>query len=335
MQFILPALIFITVFLGIMVIYALLTEQRTRILSRMADMDRLAREQKSGEDADVREKDANWDKLLNKRLLDKTDRWLDRYYSGVGKKLEKAHLLYRPQEFLSLCAITAAFMGILTFLVLSLRSTGLNSLVIILLALLAGLVGFYAPNIYLSIIESRTKGRLNSQLGDLLMLLANYLRAGHSVGKAFDLASREVPDPLAGELKKFVKDVNVGNSLIGALTELEQRTGDEDLGLIITAIMIQHQVGGNLSEVLDSIHHTIRERVKLKGEVVALTAEGRISAWVLGLLPIAMLLFMSVGNPGFINVMFSEPLGIAMLVGAAVMEVIGVVIINKMVQIEI
>jgi len=334
MYLILVVLIFITVFLGVTVSYALLTERRSRIVSRLEDIDRLAREQQLNEAAAAREKDDNWDRLLNKRLLTNPP-LLDGYYRGVEKKLEKANLLFKPREFLLLCAVLAALMGVLSFLIMNIRYTALNQLIFIIVALLAALVGFMIPNVYLSIRETRARGFLNSQLGDLLMLLSNYLRAGHSVGRAIELVSGEVPDPLAGELKKFVKDINLGNTLVGALAELEQRTGDEDLGLIITAILIHHQVGGNLSEVLDSIHHTIRERISMKGEIRALTAEGRMSEVIMGILPVGMLVFMSISNPGFIGVMFSEPLGIVMLVTAALMEIIGIVITNKMVQIEI
>jgi len=141
--------------------------------------------------------------------------------------------------------------------------------------------------------------------------------------------------PISDEFLKVLRDNSLGKPMEEALENLSKRTDDEDLDMFITALLIQRQVGGNLAEVLDTISNTIRERVKLRGEIRSLTAQGRLSAAIISLLPFALALAISVLNPGYLNVLFTTLPGIIALVLAVVMELIGILMLIKLVNIEI
>jgi tight adherence protein B len=149
------------------------------------------------------------------------------------------------------------------------------------------------------------------------------------------LVSWELQSPLSDELKIFTKDMNLGASFTVALDDLEKRTKDEDLGLVITAIQINHQIGGNLAEILDNISFTIRERLRLKGEIKTLTAQGRMTAIVICLLPVGVALVISLMNPEFMSLLYTNPIGQGMLVLAMLMELVGILIIRKIIAIEV
>jgi tight adherence protein B len=261
---------------------------------------------------------------------------LDRYYSRIAAKLQKAHVLYRPREFFMLSLGTALFMVLLIFL---LSSTNYPSMYrgfgLVISVLFTGAIGFVIPNLYLSFRIGKLKKLLSSQVGDMILMLSNYLRAGHSFIRSIELVSKELSSPLADELKTFNKDMNMGSSLNTALEDLERRTQDQDLGLVLMAIQINYQIGGNLSEILDNINSTIRERIKLKAEINTLTAQGRMTAIIIGLLPVVVGLTISFLQPGFMSALFTDKIGQFMLAMAIVLEIIGIILIRKIVQIEV
>jgi tight adherence protein B len=141
--------------------------------------------------------------------------------------------------------------------------------------------------------------------------------------------------PISDEFLKVLRDNSLGKPMEEALENLSKRTDDEDLDMFITALLIQRQVGGNLAEVLDTISNTIRERVKLRGEIRSLTAQGRLSAFIISVLPVVLALAISVINPGYLNVLFTTLPGIIALVLAIAMELIGIFMLLKLVNIEI
>jgi len=171
-------------------------------------------------------------------------------------------------------------------------------------------------------------------LGDALGLVANSLRTGYGFMQALDMVSREMPAPIAPEFGRVLKEMNLGLSTEDAMSNLTTRVNSDDLNLVITAVLIQRQVGGNLAEVLDNIANTIRERVKLKGEVQTLTAQGRISGMIIGGLPFALGVFIYVINPGYMQVLFTNPMGKIVLGVAFVSQVFGMLIIRKIVDIK-
>ena len=175
----------------------------------------------------------------------------------------------------------------------------------------------------------------NRQLGDALIIIANSLRTGYSFMQAMDMVAREMKPPISSEFSRTVKEMNLGTTTEIALGNMAKRIDSEDLDLVFTAVLIQRQVGGNLSEVLDNIARTIRERVRIRGEIRTLTAQGRMSGLIVGLLPVAMGFVIYLLNPEYIRVLFSHPIGRLMLIAATVSQVIGIILIRRIVDIEI
>jgi tight adherence protein B len=153
--------------------------------------------------------------------------------------------------------------------------------------------------------------------------------------QAVEVASRELPQPICLEFKQLLKEVNLGVNAEQALESLTERVQSEDMKLVIMAVLIQRQIGGNLSEILDNISDTIRSRIKLKGEISVLTAQGKISGFIISMLPIALGFAIFAVNPTYIVVLFTEPIGMAMLGASVIMQLIGIFIIRKIIKIEV
>jgi tight adherence protein B len=168
-------------------------------------------------------------------------------------------------------------------------------------------VGFWLPRFWLG---RRKSGRLkafNGGLADTITLLANSLRAGSSFLQSVEMVVREAQPPISTEFARVIREVNLGLPLDDALMNLQRRMKSDDLDLMTTAIGIHHSVGGNLAEILDMIAYTIRERVRIKGEIRTLTAQQRMSGYVVGFLPVALVVLLSVVAPTFMDPMFKAP----------------------------
>jgi tight adherence protein B len=168
--------------------------------------------------------------------------------------------------------------------------------------------------------------------------MVNGLRAGYSTLQAMEAVSRELPKPISEEFHRVVQEMQLGISMEEALNHLLRRINSDDLDLVITAINVQREVGGNLAEILDVISYTIRERVRLKGQIAALTAQGRATAWVIAALPIILVILLFVLNPDYMTILF-EPetrgCGIPLMVLAGLMIVSGFIAVQKIVDIDI
>ncbi|MHB1419229.1 MAG: type II secretion system F family protein [Bacillota bacterium] len=197
-----------------------------------------------------------------------------------------------------------------------------------------GAVGFILPHLLLNMACNRRLHRFESQIGDSLVILANSLRAGFSFLQAMDMVSKEMPEPIAGEFARTLREMNLGATTEEAMMRMAARVGSGDLDLVVTAVLIQRQVGGNLSEVLNNISFTIRERNRIKGEIRTLTAQGRISGLVVGLLPFFLSVALFLVNRSYIMVLFTHPLGLLLLGGGLVSQCIGFLAIRKLVNIE-
>jgi tight adherence protein B len=203
-------------------------------------------------------------------------------------------------------------------------------------------IGFMLPRFWLG---RRKNGRLNAfnkQLPDTITLLANALRAGSSFLQAIELVVRESRPPISTEFGRVIREVNLGLPFEQALENMVRRVRSDDLELMATAISIQHTVGGNLAEILDSIAYTIRERVRIKGEIKTLTAQQRLSGYVVGFLPIGLAGFLFVAAPQFMEAMFLNPpdvlglpMGVVILIFGGFMMFIGFMMIRRIVDIEV
>ena len=203
------------------------------------------------------------------------------------------------------------------------------------IALAAGLAGVILGIIMLDISIKRRQKAFTNQLGDMLTMVANALRAGFSFMQAFELIAREMDAPIGREVQKVVNEVNVGVTLETALENMQKRVESPDFELVVTAVLIQRQVGGNLAQILDTISGTIQERVRMRREVMALTAQGRMSGIVLALLPVALGLFLTTVSPDYMRPLYEETAGRIAIAVAVVMEIIGFLVIRKIVDIKV
>lgn len=254
---------------------------------------------------------------------------LDGYKKKIQLELQRAHILLKPEEYITVSIILFFVLGTFMFV---LSSTSPFSIII---AIAGGLVGWILPSLYLKIkIKKRIK-ILNDQLNDAIVLISNSLKAGYSFFQAVDIVSKEMTGPMAEEFTQLQKEVNFGTTTEKALENLVNRVDSDDLELVVTAVLIQRQVGGNLSEVLDNISTTIRERIRIKGEVKTVTAQGRVSGLIISLLPPALGVILFLINRNHIMVLFTDPIGLAILGFSIFMEVIGIYFISRVVNIEV
>jgi tight adherence protein B len=258
--------------------------------------------------------------------------------ANLARDIARADLQLKPSEFLVIWA--GAVVGIpLGMLLLSpiVQAFG-NPLFL----LIGGFVGFMLPRFWLARRRNGRLGSFNKQLPDTITLLANALRAGSSFLQAVELVVRESRPPISTEFGRVIREVNLGLPFEQALENMVRRVRSDDLELMATAISIQHQVGGNLAEILDSIAYTIRERVRIKGEIRTLTAQQRLSGYVVAGLPIGLALFLFVAAPGFMEPMFANPpailglpAGVIILLIGGFMMFLGFLFIRKIVDIEV
>lgn len=202
-------------------------------------------------------------------------------------------------------------------------------------AILVVCISGFGTLVYLRMRVGRRSRRLNEGLTDMLTIITNSLRAGHSFVQAIHLVSQDMHGPIQEELSRIESEMQLGVGLEEALQRASERVGSEDFGLIVTAISIQRQVGGNLAEVLERISDTIRERVKLKREVKALTSQGRLSAGIFMFLPPGVGVILYIMNPSYIGILFTSPMGLAMLIGAALGQGVGYFFIRKIINVEL
>jgi len=258
--------------------------------------------------------------------------------ANLARDIARADLKLKVSEYLAIWG--ASIVGVpFIFLAFSIAIPALGSPI----ALLAGaLIGFLVPRLWLSRRKSSRLNAFNKQLPDTITLIANALRAGSSFLQAIELVVRESRPPISTEFARVIREVNLGLPFEQAMENMVRRVKSDDLELMATAISIQHTVGGNLAEILDSIAYTIRERVRIKGEIRTLTAQQRMSGYVVGFLPIGLAGFIFVAAPSFFEPMFDNPPGIAGLPAGVIimgfglfMMFIGFMIIRRIVDIEV
>ncbi len=204
-----------------------------------------------------------------------------------------------------------------------------------LMGMVFGIVGFFAPRIYVNIRRRRRLNAFNDQLADTIGLLANSLRSGFSIVQSMETVAQQLPAPISVEFHRVTQEIGLGLNYEEALLNMLRRVPSDDLDLMITAINIQGRVGGNMAEILDTIGHTIRERVRIKGEIRVLTAQQMISGYILTLLPVGLALVLYLLNKEYMGRMFRDPCGWIMIGTSVIMIVVGFLIIRKIVDIEV
>ncbi|WP_028104180.1 type II secretion system F family protein [Pseudoduganella violaceinigra] len=268
--------------------------------------------------------------MIKKRLLSETpvmQRLLLQMprVSQLDRLLEQSGMTWTVSDLLVLSLVSPVLVG---GLALFLRLP--------LLAILP-LMAFSVAIPLLLVVSAKGKrlAKVDQQLPDALDLIGRALRAGHAFPTALKMVGDEMNAPIADEFKTTFDEVNFGISMNDALMNLATRVPSTDLRYFVIAVMIQRETGGNLAELLDNISKIVRERIKLLGQIRVLSAEGRMSAWVLGLLPFAAALMIQITNPTFLAVLYTDPAGQKMVAGALTMMVLGVLAMRKIIRIRV
>ncbi|MCO5101073.1 MAG: type II secretion system F family protein [Burkholderiaceae bacterium] len=243
----------------------------------------------------------------------------------VEKMLQQAGIVMKTSRFL----FTTGLLIVSVFLVLLVLRQPLW------LAAMLGLGAALLPFLWLGAARQRRLKRIEAQLPDAVELIARALRAGHAFPTALQMVAEELPDPIGGEFVAAFEEVNYGLPISDAMLNLAARVPVEDLRFFAVAVVLQRETGGNLAEILDNIGKLIRERFKLYGTVRVLSAEGRMSAWVLTLLPFAAALMLNLASPGFMEVLWKDPAGAKLIMLALLAMACGVVWMWRIVKIRV
>lgn len=241
----------------------------------------------------------------------------------IDAALDRAGLVMRAGEYVALVVAVAVAAAVVLYLLMGVVGGALGLLVPIL-----------GSGAFLSFKASRRNSAFADQLGDALMIMAGSLRSGFGVGQAIDTVAEEMDDPIATEFRRAILETRLGRDMEDALDGIARRVQNEDFEWVVDAMRINRQVGGDLAQILDQVAETIRARNRLKRQVAALTAEGRMSALVLGVLPIGMGLILYSSNPDYMEPLFSRTIGWVMLGAAVGLLVAGALWLKKLIDIE-
>lgn len=256
--------------------------------------------------------------LLNNSLTDKSNDKIQHALRSAGVQMDN-------EEYIVLVIISTVFFGLAAGLILG----------HLLLIIPGAVIGYFIPRIWINIKRERRIRAFNDALPDMIMTIVGSLRAGYSFVQAMKTVAEESESPVREEVTIFLKETSYGITMQDALNNLKSRMSSKDLELMIQAILIQRQVGGNLSMVLEIIVKTIRERNEIDRHVRSLTAQGKLSGKVVGLLPVAIFVILSLINPEYMAPFFDGILGKVLLGAGVVMEIIGFIIMNKLAKIEV
>ena len=248
-----------------------------------------------------------------------------RHARGLDFKMQKAGIPLVGTEFLILLGISFLLTAVVAGLITRKWYIGIIMAVVVVMA----------EWIYVLLKTDRREAAFTNQMGDCLMMVANAMRAGFSFLQAMDLVSKEMEPPISDEFKHVMRDIGLGASVERALDDMDKRVGSPDFSLVVTAVLIQQQVGGDLAHILDTISDTIQDRIRMRREVRTLTSQGRMSGWVLAILPFGLGALISVMNPSYMEPLFTERVGQIAIGVAVVMVLIGFFVIQRIVDIDV
>ena len=319
---ILAVSLIIAILVFVMVVLLLEYRKRTkRAISRRmhyyaGDMEAL---EGTKDDRTIAEKFMDW--------LRETGQQMQKVRQGksLDLRMRKAGLSLLGTEFLILLVLSAALAFIVAYILL--QKVYVAALVAIFVMMMEW--------VYVLVRTQRREAAFRNQLGDCLTMVANAMRAGFSFLQAMDLIAKEMEPPISDEFKHVMRDISLGTSMERALEDMDKRVGSPDFSLVVTAVLIQQQVGGDLARILDTISETIQDRIRMRREVHTLTAQGRISGGVLAALPVGMCILLNVLSPGYLDPLFKERIGQMAVGGAIVLILIGFFIIQRIVDIEV
>jgi tight adherence protein B len=317
-------LVFVGVF-GVIVLIAAAsgtgaTEQTRAIMTRLESAIAVGKPEMADLVVDVRKND-----------LTSSIPWLDRYLSKleltprIRRFLNQANVKWTVGGLCLFCGICFLLPGYLVYL----RT---NS---ILFSILVGLITACGPILWVYQKRKHRMGKFEQGLPEAIDLIVSALRVGHSLNAALGLVARECPDPVCGEFRVAFDEMNYGLELKSALDNLITRVPLQDIKIVSTAILIQRESGGNLAEVLEKTSQVIRERFRLKRQVLTHTAQGRLTGWILTLLPVVLGMLLYMVNPDLMSMLWKKELGVKLLYAAGAMIIIGGMIIRKIVNMDV
>ena len=240
-------------------------------------------------------------------------------------KAQQANLPVTGQEYMMLVGGSALFI----FVLLAIATLQLSEP----LLFAVGWVVF--ASLYVQFKANRRMKQFSNQLGDAIAMMSNAIKSGFTFQQAMDIVAKEIKGPISEEFVRALNEIQLGVTLEEALEGICQRIKDDDFEMVAMSVVIQRQVGGNLSQILDTVGETIRDRIKLKGEIKSLTAEGVISGWAIGLLPVIVAAMCSAMNEEYFKPLQESGLGDMLLIGCIVSEVIGMLVIRWIINVKI
>ncbi len=284
-------------------------------------------DKKSGLTLQIRERKKERKSSLIKRAVDgvgKGSVQKKKLMDTIFNELILADIMLRPEEF---CLI---------WIVLTFVPAGLAALfqMGLMPAATLAVIGAFLPIVFIKIKKGNRIKAFEAQLGDTLIMMCNGLRSGFSFQQTMENVATDMPAPIGMEFGKVCNEIRYGATMEEALNNMVDRVKSPDLMLVVSAVLIQRTTGGNLSEILTTISQTIRDRIKIKGEISSITAQGRMSGLIIGALPICIAAVLMVVNPEYMSTFFSTSVGNIMLAVSIVMEVLGFFAIRKVVTIE-
>lgn len=320
MKYLVLLAVFMTVLLIVVGIYLLLFGKAAQIKNRMerirtSDVERYADE-----------KNQDFDAPRNELFLSKLAQigFIGRIYERNKDTLTKAHLPLKPEELFGIAVLLSGSIGLVLYL--------FNVSIFIVIPVM--IVLYIIPGLFVRRTKVSRGKKMNNQLPEALAILSNGLRAGLSFTQSMLIAGKEMEEPISYEFNKIVRDNSLGKPIDEALSDFSKRTEDEDIDIFVTAILIQRQVGGNLSEILDVLATTIRDRIKLRGDIKTITAQSKMSAVVVGSIPLVLALILNVINPEFIRPLFTTFVGNIMIGVVLFMQTIGVIALVKIIKVK-
>jgi tight adherence protein B len=250
---------------------------------------------------------------------------------SIAEQLQRADLKLRTSEYFMIQLGCAAVLGLLVFFRFHLGAGPIT----LFFTPIAPIAGYFLPGFYVKYRINQRQKKFNAQLGDTLTLLSNAIKAGYSFAQAIDTVAKNAVPPIGDEFARAVREMNLGGSPDEALQNITKRIASADFDLVATAYSIHRTVGGNLAEILDNIAYTIRERVRIKGEIATLTAQARASGTLITFLPIVLAAFMFFVTPTYFRPMFDNFIGWILIAVGVLMIFFGNLIIRRVVAIEV
>ncbi|MGA9525681.1 MAG: type II secretion system F family protein [Myxococcaceae bacterium] len=252
------------------------------------------------------------------------EQYQERYVVKSMNDLSDMFLFIDPRQMMVLNVASMFLLGILGWVIFN-----------PLFAVGATIFGFFLPMLLVKYYRKRRIRRFNTQLVDALQAMANAFKAGLTFPQAIEHVARDAPPPLSQEFGLFVKEVKLGVPLEEALINMGKRVGSDDLELVVVSTNIARQLGGNMAEMFETISATIRERFRLEGKIASLTSQGKLQGWIVASMPLLLGLVLNQMRPDLMEPMLDHLFGYVLVVLIAVMEILGILIIRRIVNIDI